>query len=156
MKLRVFHFIILGFDIYDKLNLRKDTTKVIAKETARKECPRVDQIRKLSVHQYAAKGPTWARALGRKILGNEEFCLQIDAHMKFVQNWDEKAKQEWSGTRNEFGIISAVPQGFYALENTPATTVMRGCEVEFMDVGVPVSKLFEWSPFVPHTLQLNF
>eukprot|EP00980_Cylindrotheca_fusiformis_P001357 scaffold338_cov116-Cylindrotheca_fusiformis.AAC.22 len=126
-----------GYEIYDKQNLRKDTTKVIVKDKERRECPRVDQIRKLSVHHYAAMGPTWARALGRKILGNEEFCLQIDAHMKFVQDWDEKVKEEWSGTKNEFGIISAVPMGMYDLENTPATTVLRGCEVEMPDIGIP-------------------
>lgn len=129
----------LGYEIYEKKNLRKDTTKVIVKDAARKECPRVDQVRKLSVHHHAAKGPSWARALGRKLLGNEEFCLQIDAHMKFVQDWDEKAKQEWSATKNEFGIISNVPMGMYDLENTPKTTVARGCEVEFTDIGIPVS-----------------
>lgn len=103
-------------------------------------CPRVDQIRKLSVHHYAAKGPSWARALARKILANEEFCLQIDAHDQFVQDWDEKLKMEWAATRNEFGIISALPMGYYDLEHGEATTVSRGCEVDFQDNKVPVSK----------------
>jgi hypothetical protein len=133
----------LGFEIYKKSEPRKDTTtKVIVNEIIRKDCPRVEQIRKLSVHHYAAKGPTWARSLGRKLLGNEEFCLQIDSHMKFVQDWDEKAKQEWASTRNEFGIISYTPMGFYDMDNSPVTTVPRGCDVEIMEVGIPVSRIF--------------
>ena len=128
-----------GFSIYSKPNLRKDVTKVIAKSEERQGCPRIDQIRKLSVHNFAAQGPSWARALSRKILGNEEFCLQIDSHNQFVQDWDEKLKMEWSAAENEFGIISAPPLGYYELEhNKDQTTVARGCEIEFQDNKVPV------------------
>jgi hypothetical protein len=71
----------------------------------------LSQIRKLSVHNRAAKGPTWARSMARKVLGDEAFCLQIDSHMKFVQDWDEMIKMEWAATGNEFGIISTIPAG---------------------------------------------
>lgn len=126
----------LGYEIFKKASIRQDTTKVMT-TPERKDCPRVDQIRKLSIHHYGAKGPTFARSLARKILGNEEFCLQIDAHMKFVQDWDEKVKQEWSATRNEYGIISTVPHGFFDMEHTPVTTVSRSCSLDFMPVGIP-------------------
>ncbi|CAJ1966491.1 unnamed protein product [Cylindrotheca closterium] len=127
----------LGFNIYSKPSLRKDTTKVILNQVQHKNCPRADQIRKVSVHHFDAKGPSWARALSRKILGNEEFCLQIDSHNQFVQDWDEKLKMEWAATRNEFGIISTVPLGYYEMEHKEATTVTRGCEVEYQDNKVP-------------------
>jgi len=125
----------MGSDIYRKIQLRQDTTKVISKPT-RHECPRVDQIRKLSVHNVAAKGPTWARALVHKILGDEEFCLQIDAHTEFVQDWDEISKREWAATGNEFAVISTVPAGL-ADKNEDVHTVPRQCEVQFLEVGVP-------------------
>ena len=124
-------------DIFRKVTLREDTTKVIAKPT-RKDCPRIDQIRKVAVHNVAAKGPAWARALGRKILGNEEFCLQIDAHSEFVQDWDYISKREWAAAGNEFGIISTVPTGLSDKEQD-VHSVPRQCEIQFLEVGLPVS-----------------
>lgn len=126
----------MGVDIYQKRSIRKDTTKVMAKPV-RKDCPRVDQIRKVAVHNVAAKGPVWARSLVRKILGNEEFCLQIDAHSEFVKDWDEKLKHEWAATGNEFGIISTVPPAIADRETE--TAVPRQCMLLFQEVGVPVS-----------------
>jgi hypothetical protein len=81
--------------------------------------------------------------LSHKILGNEEFCLQIDAHTAFVQDWDEKLKQEWAATGNEFGIISTVPPGFAAKDKDVHTqNVPRSCVVTFEEVGIPVSALY--------------
>lgn len=134
---------LVGVDIYLKRSLRAETTKVIAKPE-KKECPRIDQIRKLAVHNVAAKGPSWARSLVRKILGNEEFCLQIDAHSEFVSEWDDKLKHEWAATGNEFGIISTVPPAIAekaaaAAGGESGTTVPRQCMVQFQEIGVPVS-----------------
>ena len=131
-----------GVDIYQRDAIRSDTTKVIV-TPERKTCPHVDRIRKLSVHNVAAKGPVWARSLTRKVLGNEEFCLQIDAHMKFVSDWDEKLKMEWAATGNEFGIISTVPVGYQDMDED-VHEVPRHCLVQFLEVGIPVrySRLF--------------
>ena len=104
----------------------------------KKKCPRIDQIRKLSVHDIAAKGPGWARSLTRKILGNEEFCLQIDAHTEFVPEWDAKVKHEWAATGNEFGIISTVPLAIG--EAVDDMSVPRQCSVMFQEIGAPVSR----------------
>jgi hypothetical protein len=129
-----------GKVIYTRNEIRKDTTKVIAKYPDRETCPRVSQIRKLSVHNHAAKGPTWARSLGRKVLGNEEFCLQIDAHSKFVKDWDEKLKQEWVATQNEFAIISTQPSPTTEQDDASLSKIVpRNCAVEFLEVQIPVS-----------------
>lgn len=134
--------ILLGFEIFDRHTVRADTIKVIAKPE-KKGCPRLDQIRKLSVHNVAAKGPVWARSLVRKILGNEEFCLQIDAHSSFVADWDDKLKHEWAATGNEFGIISTVPPAVADKDSEEtANTVPRQCSVQFQEVGLPVSHSF--------------
>jgi hypothetical protein len=93
----------------------------------------------LTVHNVAAKGPVWARSLSRKILGNEEFCLQIDAHMEFVQDWDEKLKHEWAATGNEFGIISTVPPPLGEKGKNVEKNIPLLCEVKFEEVGIPVS-----------------
>jgi hypothetical protein len=125
-------------DIYRRVPIREDTTKIIAKDKERQNCPRIDQIRKLAVHNRAAKGPSWARSLGRKVLGNEDYCMQIDAHMKFAPEWDSKVRQEWVNTANEFGIISTQPApiGEAAMDGQ---IIPRNCAINFLDVGIPVS-----------------
>ena len=123
-----------GVKIYQKQKVRADTTKIIA--TAKKAtCPRIDQIRKIQFHNIGAKGPNYARSMGHKVLGNQEFCMQIDAHMEFVKDWDTKLKQEWVNTDNEFGIISTVPAG---LGDKDQVSVPRMCAVDFQDIGIPV------------------
>ena len=48
-----------------------------------------ENIRTLSISYQDAKGPTYARYLCSTLYQNEDFFLQIDAHSKFVKNWDD-------------------------------------------------------------------
>jgi len=107
-------------------------------------CPRRDQIRFVSFHYYAAKGPMSARSMGRKALGNEEYCMQIDAHTSFAKDWDDILKKEWKNTGNEFGVISTVPppkaeQESYQPGGDKEKEVPRQCRIRFNDNGFPVS-----------------
>ncbi len=58
-------------------------------------CPHADQVRMLRVASEDAKGPTYGRYLGSKLLGKEEFCMQIDAHMDFEDDWDKQLLDMW-------------------------------------------------------------
>ena len=108
----------------------------------RELCPRIDQIRMVGVHSWSAKGPIPARSYLRKVLGNEEYCLQLDSHMQFTQHWDDLLRTEWKATENEFGILSTIPLGLYEkpTEGKVDRTlpVQRHCTVEFPETGVPV------------------
>jgi hypothetical protein len=123
--------------IYERIVPRNDAIKLIIKEEERKKCPRNDQIRLIKVNDIFTKGPTWARALGRKILGNEEFCLQTAAHNSFVQHWDDKVRKEWLLTNNEYAIISNQPKKQPTIQddmhNTPDRIVPRNCAVDFLE-----------------------
>jgi Glycosyltransferase (GlcNAc) len=130
-----------GVDIYQKKAIRKDTTKILT-TTRKKSCPRMNQIRTLAVHHVDAKGPSYARSLARKVLGNEEFCLQIDAHTDVVSEWDDKLQHEWAATGNEFGIISTVPAALSERETLAVNTVPRQCAMNFLETGVPVSNTY--------------
>jgi hypothetical protein len=70
------------------------------------DCPYVDNIRILRVNASDSKGPTWGRAKGSTLLRNEEFCMQTDAHMDFVKDWDTSMMQMWADTRNEYAVLS--------------------------------------------------
>lgn len=133
-----------GITFIQRQRIRSDMTKVFAIDEEFKKCPRSDQIRLLSKYHIAAKGPTDARALTRKILGNEEYCLQIDAHTSFASNWDTIAKEEWLKTGNEFAILSTAParmgeQAEYeSWSGAKSGEVPRQCLVKILDNGIPV------------------
>ena len=122
--------------------VRQDMVKLFIKEDEMAKCPFREQISVVSVHKPAAKGPTYARALTRKLLGNQEYCMQIDAHTDFAKSWDEHLKAEWKATHNEFAVISTVPYPTTAKsEAKPGASkgreVSRACQVRFNDNGIP-------------------
>eukprot|EP01041_Mallomonas_annulata_P013039 gene13039-27521_t len=69
-------------------------------------CPFKNNIRMNRVDAKLAEGPTWARALGSKMVGDEEFCMQTDSHMDFVPHWDKYMLQMWGLMENEYGVLS--------------------------------------------------
>lgn len=75
-------------------------------------CPHADQVRMLRVSSEDAKGPTYGRYLGSKLLGSEEFCMQIDAHMDFEDEWDKQLLDMWGLTNNEYGVLTTYVPNF--------------------------------------------
>jgi Glycosyltransferase (GlcNAc) len=45
---------------------------------------------------YIDIGPTWGRHLQHYLLRDEEFCMQTDSHMDYVQDWDVLMMKEWA------------------------------------------------------------
>ena len=110
--------------------------------SARAKCPRYEQIRYLAVFSLGAKGPVVSKSMHRKLLGNEEYCLQIDPHSTLSENWDDKLKKEYLSTKNEFAIISTTPQPMerqseYDAGGSKSTEVVRRCHLEFAPSGIP-------------------
>ena len=90
-----------------------------------KNCPHASQVSMMRVASEDAKGPTYGRYicmyvlrwlgfrggllltpspflintsfryLGSKLVGDQEFCMQIDAHMDFEDDWDKKLMDMW-------------------------------------------------------------
>lgn len=129
---------VVGFQTVKRNQIRKDSTKVIVKDDPRSKCPRYDQVRVVAFHHIQAKGPTYTRSLVRKVLGNEEFCMQVDAHTEFAPGWDTMVLEEWKNTHNEFGVVSNVPLPVAEKSVASANEVPRQCAVRFLDNGFPV------------------
>jgi len=70
------------------------------------QCPFYANVRMDRVNARTAMGPTWARARGSAMLRDEEFCMQTDAHMDFVEHWDVKMMSMWGATNNEYAVLS--------------------------------------------------
>eukprot|EP00535_Pseudo-nitzschia_heimii_P005467 CAMPEP_0197184714 /NCGR_PEP_ID=MMETSP1423-20130617/10409_1 /TAXON_ID=476441 /ORGANISM="Pseudo-nitzschia heimii, Strain UNC1101" /LENGTH=518 /DNA_ID=CAMNT_0042635597 /DNA_START=253 /DNA_END=1809 /DNA_ORIENTATION=+ len=102
--------------------------KVFSDEGAKQKCHRIDQIRSVRVQDSAAKGPPWARALGRRSLGNEEYCLQFSTHGELGSNWDLRILKEWWSVKNEFAVLSNPLQTSLDTERS----VPRTCGVKFL------------------------
>ncbi|CAI5714428.1 unnamed protein product [Peronospora destructor] len=54
-------------------------------------------------------GCTTARHLQQKLIGNQEFCLQVDAHSIFTNRWDENIVADWTSINNEMAIMTVYP-----------------------------------------------
>jgi glycosyltransferase involved in cell wall biosynthesis len=47
-------------------------------------------VRTLVVQASDSRGACWARNMGYRLWDGEDYVLQIDAHMRFIEHWDEK------------------------------------------------------------------
>jgi len=69
-------------------------------------------VRLLRVNESESLGPAFARFLASKLWAGEELFVQIDAHMWFVENWDDQLRAELRGTPSyPKSVLSVYPPG---------------------------------------------
>ena len=68
-----------------------------------------ERFRIVEVPWRETKGVGWARHLLEDLYHDEEYVLQIDAHMLFGKGWDTIAKENMGWCHDEKGIISSYP-----------------------------------------------
>ena len=129
-----------GVDVIDLDEYHNGQFQATPNVDAMKKCPRIDQIRVVRIHDNGAMGPPWARALGRKNIGNEEFCLHTATYSSFVTHWDTKVRKEWLLANNEFAVISNRPKP--EATSTQDNAVPRTCGIDFLQE----EKLPEYDP----------
>ncbi|WP_204356593.1 GlcNAc-transferase family protein [Arcticibacterium luteifluviistationis] len=71
-------------------------------------------IRIVKFHYLESEGPSWAKDKAKQFYKKEKFCLQIDAHMRFAQDWDSMLIADYFELKNESinPIISFLPPTF--------------------------------------------
>jgi len=72
-------------------------------------CKYRDQIRLVEIDANDAKGPTFGRHHADKQYRGEYFALQVDAHMSFINGWDEVAIRQWENLHNDYAILTTYP-----------------------------------------------
>ncbi|KAG6950720.1 hypothetical protein JG688_00014032 [Phytophthora aleatoria] len=60
-----------------------------------------------------ASGCTTARHQQQEMIGDEEFCLQVDGHSIFTNTWDEVMLEEWKRVNNEMAILTVYPHDIH-------------------------------------------
>ena len=96
------------------------------------------QIQMIVVSFLDARGPGFARYLQDSLLRDQEFCLQVDAHTDFVQDWDVDAIATWRKLDNEYGILSGQPVGLDQLRagGAGAAEVDHLCQATVTKMGM--------------------
>ena len=100
----------------------------------------LSQVRSIRIKNYEAKGPTWARYLCSTLLQNEKYYMQIDSHILFSKDWDEKLismikKLKEVGVKKP--ILSHYPDDFaYYPDKKPASAVPSICRSFFNERGM--------------------
>ena len=92
-------------------------------------------VRTVHMHARHAKGPCPARAMAQLLHRNQEdFCLQIDAHMRFRQAWDVYLLQEWAACPHAArALLSTYPAGYQlpnAIPNETRGTLLYPCKFD--------------------------
>lgn len=107
-----------------------------------------DQVRIVPVNSKESKGPTWARSklsamihwdyVHRNISPDldfqpvqlNDFCMQIDSHMDFSDNWDVELVDMFHMTENDYAVLSTYVTDIEANNQDP-TNVPHLCMVQF-------------------------
>ena len=59
-----------------------------------------------------SKGACWARNITQKYWDGEKYSLQLDSHMRFIENWDEAIVDIWDSLSDDKAIITGYPPNF--------------------------------------------
>ena len=73
---------------------------------------RPEQVRVLHFHIREAKGLGWARQHARSLFRGEEYSLQIDSHMRFVPDWDERMLQMLAACDSPDPVLTIYPPAY--------------------------------------------
>lgn len=105
------------------------------------ECLYQDFIQVHKVHAKDAQGPTWARALLSQDIADaaedgqvnpQDFCMALDSHMDFEDDWDAKMVKMWNESENEYSVLSTYVAGLEQLgEEKKDHEVPHLCMVTF-------------------------
>lgn len=70
------------------------------------------QVRRLDVHASESQGACWARHQVQTLWQGEDYYFQIDSHMRFVQDWDDKLIKMLASCPSNKPVLSTYPLAF--------------------------------------------
>lgn len=96
------------------------------------------QIRIVRIPHTDARGPTYARYICSHLWNGEEYFLQIDSHMKFFKDWDEKIINNYKNIGDDKAIISSYPLSHEQEKNQEELGVPHMCNSKLNGDNVPM------------------
>jgi Glycosyltransferase (GlcNAc)/Glycosyl transferase family 2 len=70
---------------------------------------RPDQVTVLDAHVRESQGLGWARHLIERLWSGQDYVLQIDAHMRFADRWDDRLLEQLDATGSAFPVLTTYP-----------------------------------------------
>jgi hypothetical protein len=71
------------------------------------------RVRIIDIDYKDSKGACWARSKVQSLYSGEKYTLQIDSHMRFIQDWDDKVISMWKDLNDPKAILTSYPPEFY-------------------------------------------
>lgn len=78
-----------------------------------------------SVDSRFAKGVCWARHKIQSFIENEKYYLQIDSHMRFGKDWDEKFKYYLNDCNSQKPVLTFYPSAFNPEDESRLNNVIK-------------------------------
>ena len=110
--------------------------------------PDPSHVRRIDFHARDARGLGWARAQAQSLWRGEEFTLQIDSHMRFVQDWDVLLLQELEACPSAWPVLTMYPAPYWPpdrledkLDPLPAVQGVKGFNAAGM-----LQFTLQWAP----------
>ena len=75
------------------------------------------EIRIKEVNARESRGACWARVQTQALWDDEAYILQIDSHMRFMENWDETIVKTLSECPSDKAVLSCYPPGYSIEDN---------------------------------------
>ena len=98
---------------------------------------RPDQVRIADYHIREAQGLGWARQKAQDLWDGEEYFLQIDSHMRFDQDWDQKMIEMLKLTPSKWPVLTVYPACYTPPNDLEESPVLRiQAPEEFNDNGI--------------------
>lgn len=95
------------------------------------------QVKGKIVHPKDSFGACWARSvILSELRGDEEFVLQIDSHMRFVEGWDEKLLAIWHNCKSPRALLSTYPVAYTPPDTLGAKAITILCPRQFNHRGI--------------------
>lgn len=105
-----------------------------------------DRFRIQDMPWQEARGAGYARYICNNLWREESFTLQVDAHTRFAQSWDESLIDQWQACGDDKAVLSVYPLGYTydddGNEQVPAMRRSRGELVLQFFVNGDIPKLF--------------
>lgn len=86
------------------------------------------QFRVMQTHYQNSKGCCWARHQSDLLYEGEEYTLQIDAHTRFAQDWDQRFIEMLEGLDSNKPLLTTYPAPFEYLKGVEHLYTDRGMQ----------------------------
>lgn len=106
-----------------------------------------------AVHHRESRGVCWARSRIQDLYDDEPYLLQVDAHMRFADGWDERCIRMLDSVDSERPVLTNYPLGFTrTADGTETLAADTGPRRLGLEPDVPLGRLRQRSEPAPgHT-----